>query len=85
MTTITNKFRNLILKNEPAYVTELIQTLKPCIMIARAGGPVAPYVEFCWLNGAYQLTILPMIPAAQAFVSRYDDEVCQDMMMKWWR
>lgn len=46
-------------------------------MVARARGPVAPYVEFCWLNGDYQLTMLPMIPAAQAFVSRYDDEVVE--------
>ena len=37
-------------------------------MVARVGGPVAPYVEFCWLNDSYQLTIHPMIPAAEAFV-----------------
>ena len=44
-------------------------------MVARVGGPVAPYVEFCWLNENYQLTIHPMIPAAQAFVPRFEEEV----------
>ena len=44
-------------------------------MVARVGGPVAPYVEFCWLNDSYQLTIHPMIPAAEAFVPRFEEEV----------
>ena len=44
-------------------------------MVARVGGPVAPYVEFCWLNENYQLTIHPMIPAAEAFVPRYEEEM----------
>ena len=38
-------------------------------------GPVAPYVEFCWLNENYQLTIHPMIPAAEAFVPRFEEEM----------
>ena len=44
-------------------------------MVARVGGPVAPYVEFCWLNDSYQLTIHPMIPAAEAFVPRFEEEM----------
>ena len=44
-------------------------------MVARVGGPVAPYVEFCWLNENHQLTIHPMIPAAEAFVPRYEEEM----------
>ena len=44
-------------------------------MVARVGGPVAPYMEFCWLNENHQLTIHPMIPAAEAFVPRYEEEM----------